>query len=63
MKKLTKQFIVVYNNNKIVVKSTTNSETFVGNGNEGVEFDSNEELEEFIEQNNLTDPDEPATTY
>ena len=56
--KLTKQFVVVYDENKsIISKSENNKETFVGIDKQGVEFDSKEELEQFIIENNLTKGD------
>lgn len=54
MKKLEKQFIVVYDSEeKIVSKSVNNLETIIGEGKLFAEFDSEEELNQFIENNNL----------
>lgn len=51
---LKKRFIVVYDNdNNIIVKSESNTITLVGEGRKGGEFDTQEELEQFIVQNGL----------
>lgn len=52
--KLTKQFIVVYNEKKEIISiSSENSETYVGNGMLSAEFDTQIELDSFIVENQL----------
>lgn len=54
MKKLTKQFTVVYNEEgQIIVKTDNNSETYVPEERLYAEFDTQEELDEFIVDNDL----------
>lgn len=56
--KLIKQHIVVYDeNNIIMVKSDNNAETVVGKGRKGAEFDTREELEQFITSKELKEFD------
>ena len=56
MTTLTKQFIVVYNSDKeIVSKSNSNFETYVGDGMSATEFDSEDELNAFIEEKSLVE--------
>lgn len=51
---LKKQFIVVYDNKNIIItKSMSNETTLVGEGRNGAEFDTQEELDTFIVQNGL----------
>ncbi len=54
MKKLTKKFVVVYDtDNLIITKSETNAETYVPKDRLSAEFDTQEELDSFITDNNL----------
>jgi len=54
MKKLTKPFIVVYDeNNSIIIKQIDNKETYVGKDDTGMEFDTEDELDKFIADNDL----------
>lgn len=56
MIELTKRFIVVYDDDKnIIVKSYTNERTIIGKGRHGNEFDTADELNEFIMSKQLTD--------
>lgn len=58
MKKLTKPFIVVYDeNNSIITKQTENKETYVGAGAKYAEFDTEEGLNQFIEEKGLKETD------
>lgn len=51
---LKKQFVLVYNIDKIIVSlSENNSETFVGIGLYSAEFDTKEELYSYIEKERL----------
>jgi len=58
MKKLTKPYIVVYDeNNSIISKLTENRETTIGEGRFGAEFDTEEELNNFIIMSGLKEVD------
>jgi hypothetical protein len=54
--KLTKQYIVVYNEEKkIIIKADNNTETSPGLGCYFAEFDTEQELEDYVSENNLTE--------
>lgn len=56
MKKLTKRYVVIFdNNNNVLIKLTDNTETYVGKDHKYAEFDSLQELEDFIEKEELKD--------
>jgi len=56
MKILTKSFIVIYDDNKnIIIRQTENKETYVGKGSKYAEFDSEDELNQFIVDNKLVE--------
>ncbi len=52
MKILTKKFIVVYRDGVIISVSEDNLETYVGEGSSSAEFDTKEELEQFLKSMN-----------
>jgi UDP-N-acetylglucosamine transferase subunit ALG13 len=63
MNTLTKQYRIVYNkNNKVIItygKYNLQSTTKVGRGKEGIEFNNEEDMNQYIKNNNLiTLPDD-----
>lgn len=60
MKKLTKKYALVYNEEaKMIIAKTENCSIefpmYVGGNDIGVEFDTSQELEDYISENNLTE--------
>lgn len=54
--KLSKPYVVVYNEEKkIIIKLANNLETFPGLGCHSAEFDTEQELDNYISENNLVE--------
>lgn len=57
---LTKKYRLIFKDKKVLVSGefSTGSKTYVGTGKTGLEFDSEQELEEYIIDNNLVIDDD-----
>lgn len=57
MKELTKSFIIVHKKDKSIIIKIKNNEgiTYVGGNDTGVEFDTEQELDDYISENNLVE--------
>ena len=55
MEKLTKPFVVIYDSKtkQISFQTSKNSETIVGKGLKGKEFETEQEMKDFISENKL----------
>lgn len=53
MSRIIKPYFVIYNNDNIIIHKSPVNSTYIATGMNYGEFDTEEELEQYIENNNL----------